>query len=89
MQLTDEQREFYAKLEQTFNTKGWSLLKIAWQKEREQIKEYIAYSANTVEDLRAARNRRDFLKELIDLAEAHATAKQRILDDEGSDEIRE
>ena len=87
MKLTDEQREFYAKLEHTFNTDGWALLKAAWTAEREQIKEYIAYSATTIEDLIAARNRRDFLRELVELADTHETKKQSILDD-GGDEIR-
>ncbi len=85
MKLTDEQQQFFHMMETTFSTAGWTRLCKDWEGERTQIKEYLTHSAETIEDVMAARNRRGFLRELIEMGKSLEASKQAILDDDGTD----
>ena len=84
MPLTGKQREFYASLEQTFNTAGWELITQGWKEEQQQLPMSVFFNAQSIEDIRAARVRFGLLDELISLPTT--LAQQKLNAEEEGDE---
>ncbi|MHC4649209.1 MAG: hypothetical protein ACYTBJ_27475 [Planctomycetota bacterium] len=84
MPLTGKQREFYASLEQTFNTPGWELITQGWKEEQQQLPMSVFFNAQSIEDIRAARVRFGLLDELISLPTT--LAQQKLNAEEEGDE---
>lgn len=79
--MTDQQKEFYASMEVTFNTPGWDLMRQGWINEAEQLPMNAFFNAETIEDVRAARVRYALLKELIDLPETIENQKINVINE--------
>jgi len=67
MQLTDQQKEFYASMESTFETAGWSLLTKGWKEEQDGLANTMLFNAKSMDDINATRVRFALLNELIEL----------------------
>jgi len=67
MELNDQQKEFFAAMEGTFNTPGWTLIRQGWEEERDALAERMFHNAKSMDDVHATRVRYGLLNELIDL----------------------
>lgn len=81
--LTDQQKEFYFSLEETFRTSGWKLITQGWQQEQKAIEGAALFATDEVSAIAANRERWKLLAELIQLPKTIESQKQAILDDEG------
>ena len=81
--LTEQQKEFYFSMEETFRTKGWSLITTGWKNEQKSIEEGALFGATDPVKIGEARERWKLLAELIMLPKTIEAQKQAILDDEG------
>lgn len=90
MKLNDEQQEYFAAMEQMFNTQGWTLVQRGWKEEQDALAERMFFNAKDMEDIVAARVRYGLLDELSKLPEMIERQKQAILtgaDEEPENEV--
>ncbi len=85
--LTAQQIEFFAAMEGTFNTPGWTLLRQGWVAERDGLYERMFFSAKSYEDMQTTRVRYGILNEMIGLPEEIERQKQETLDMPEEDEL--
>lgn len=85
MELTPKQQEFYAQLENTFMTPGWSLMVQGWKDEQAALPESAFFNAQNMDDIRAARVRYGLLAELIQLPEVIAQQKLNVIQEASED----
>lgn len=78
MKLTEQQIEFYAAMDSTFMTPGWSLLTKGWQLEQSGLAESMLFNAQSMDDINATRVRFALLNELINLPETIAGQKTQV-----------
>ena len=87
MQLTPKQVEYFAAMESTFNTPGWTLMRQGWEVERDGLYQIVFFNAKSLEDINGARVRYGILNELITLPEEVLRQKQEVLDQPDEDEL--
>lgn len=86
MELTPKQVEYFAAMEGTFNTPGWTLIRQGWEEERESLAERMFFNAKSYEDVSHARVRYGLLNELINLPSMIEQQRQQVLDQPDEDE---
>lgn len=79
--LDAEQKEFYASMESTFDTKGWDLMTIRWKEEQSMLRDRMFFGAKTMDDVVESRIQYGILGELVALPVSLAAQKQAILDE--------
>lgn len=67
--MNTEQKEYFAAMEQMFNTAGWTLVQRGWKEEQDALAERMFFNAKSMEDIVAARVRYGLLDELSKLPE--------------------
>lgn len=87
MKLTPQQVEYFAAMEGTFNTPGWTLMRQGWEAERDGLYQIVFFNAKSLEDINNARVRYGILNELITLPEEISRQKQEALDQPDEDEL--
>ena len=85
MLLTDQQKEYFAAMENTFRTPGWTLLRQGWQEELDALAERMFFNAKTMEDVNQARVRYGLLNELLNLPQMIEQQRTQIEDVEEDD----
>lgn len=78
--LTDNEKEFYSNLDNTFRSTGWNLLVKGWQEEQQRLPVDAFFNAQSLEDVRAARVRYGLLDELINLPDTIEQQKLNLLE---------
>ena len=87
MKLTPQQVEYFAAMEGTFNTPGWTLMRQGWEVERDGLSQIVFFNAKSLEDINNARVRYGILNELVTLPEMIERQKQEVLDQPDEDEL--
>lgn len=86
MKLNSEQQQFFAAMENTFRSPGWTMLANGWREDQKGLAEQMFFGAKNMEDVESARVRYRLLNELVQLPDVIAAQKTAILEDEGQDE---
>ena len=76
--MNTEQKEYFAAMEQMFNTEGWTLVQRGWKEEQDALAERMFFNAKSMEDIVAARVRYGLLDELSKLPEMIEAQKHAI-----------
>lgn len=87
MKLSPKQVEYFAAMEGTFNTPGWTLMRQGWEVESDGLSQIVFFNAKSLEDINNARVRYSILNELITLPEEILRQKQEVLDQPDEDEL--
>lgn len=76
--LDTNQKQFFGSMEDTFRTKGWTLLTQGWRDEQQALPEMMFFNAKSMADIEAARVRYGLLNELITLPQTIAGQREQI-----------
>lgn len=87
--MNTEQKEYFAAMEQMFNTSGWTLVQRGWKEEQDALAERMFFNAKNMEDIVAARVRYGLLDELSKLPEMIEAQKDALITGADSEEENE
>ena len=86
MKLNPEQQQFFAAMENTFRSPGWTMLANGWREDQKGLAEQMFFGAKSMEDVQTARVRYRLLTELIQLPDVIAAQKTDIIEQNDEDE---
>lgn len=86
MKLNSEQQQFFAAMENTFRSPGWSMLANGWREDQKGLAEQMFFGAKNMEDVESARVRYRLLNELVQLPDVIAGQKAAILESSEQDD---
>jgi hypothetical protein len=76
--MNDEQKQFFASMENMFLTPGWQLVSKGWQEEQAQLADIVFHNAKSMDDVLIARTRYELLGELVNLPSTIAMQREHL-----------